>query len=162
MGTPKKDRICYTEKCDIWSAGVIVYILVAGYPPFYDDNQKKLFSKIKKGKFEFHEEYWGGVSDEAKDLITRMLTVDPSLRPTAAQLLEHPWLQSSPELLSTQKLDKTKSEMKKWAARRKLRAAAKTVIAVRRMGALLAGHHAEEAAAAEAVVDSHDPEHASE
>jgi calcium/calmodulin-dependent protein kinase I len=153
MGTPKKDRIPYTEKCDIWSAGVIVYILVAGYPPFYDDNQKKLFAKIKKGRFEFHEEYWGGVSEEAKDLITRMLTVDPDLRPTAAQLLEHPWLQSSPELLSTQKLDGTKSELKKWAARRKLKAAAKTIIAVRRMGALLAGHHAEEAAAAEVVQD---------
>lgn len=164
MGTPKKERVCYTEKCDIWSAGVIVYILVAGYPPFYDDNQKKLFAKIKKGRFEFHEEYWGGVSEEAKDLITRMLTVDPALRPTAAQLLEHPWLQSSPEMLSAQKLQGTKSELKKWAARRKLRAACKTIIAVRRMGALLKGHHDADAAAAaeEQVEDSEHPDAAAE
>ena len=51
---PRAQRPCYNEKCDIWSAGVIVFILLGGYPPFYDDNRKKLFAKIKKGEFEFH------------------------------------------------------------------------------------------------------------
>lgn len=141
MGIPKKERKQYTEKCDIWSAGVIVFILLAGYPPFYDDNQKKLFSKIKKGKFEFHEQYWSNTSDEAKDLISRMLTVNPDLRPTAAQLLDHPWLQSSSEVLAAKQLNSTRGELKKWIARRKFKASVKAVVAVRRMEALMSGVH---------------------
>ena len=72
--------------------GVITYILLDGYPPFHDDNQKALFRKIKKGDFEFHEEYWGSVSEEAKDLIRGMLRVNAEERLTVDQVLTHKWV----------------------------------------------------------------------
>ncbi|KAJ1389528.1 kinase-like domain-containing protein, partial [Ochromonadaceae sp. CCMP2298] len=75
------------------SFGVILYILLGGYPPFHDDDQKLLFRKIKAGVFEFHAEYWDPVSDQAKDLISRLLCMDPEQRLTAAQALAHPWMQ---------------------------------------------------------------------
>lgn len=60
----KNDK--YGKPVDMWSIGVITYILLGGYPPFHDENQRNLFSKIKRGKYEFHAEYWSAVSDEAK------------------------------------------------------------------------------------------------
>ncbi len=84
--------------------------------------------------------YWGGVSDEAKDLIAQMLTVDPKQRPSAEALLAHPWLQTSGELLRGKALDKTRGEIKKWAARRRFKAAAGAVVAVQRIS-LMTGHH---------------------
>ena len=70
----------YDTQADMWSLGVIVYILLGGYPPFIEQNQKELFRKIRKGQYEFHEEYWGQVSKEAKDLISKLLTVAPDKR----------------------------------------------------------------------------------
>ena len=134
---PRSERPPYNELCDIWSAGVIVFILLGGYPPFYDDNRKALFGKIKRGEYEFHEQYWGEVSPDAKDLISQMLTVDPAKRPSAATLLQHPWLAGSEELLRSRRLGATQDEIKKWVARRRLKAAATGLIAVRRMGGLV-------------------------
>jgi len=136
---PAHLRPCYDEKCDIWSAGVIAYILLGGYPPFYHDNRQELFKLIRKGAFEFHPEFWGEVSPEAKELISKMLTVDPSERPSAASLLAHPWLQSSAEALALKSRNAAKAEIKKWNARRKLKAAASSIIAVKRMNTLLQG-----------------------
>jgi serine/threonine protein kinase len=64
----------YGKAVDMWSIGVITYIILGGYPPFHDDNQKALFRKIRKAEFEFHPNYWEHVSQEAKDLIKGMLT----------------------------------------------------------------------------------------
>merc|ERR1712071_420659 len=72
--------VAYDTQADIWSLGVIVYILLGGYPPFIEQNQRELFRKIRKGQYEFHEEYWGQVSDDAKNLIRQLLTVQPSKR----------------------------------------------------------------------------------
>jgi calcium/calmodulin-dependent protein kinase I len=69
----------YGKTVDMWSFGVILYILLGGYPPFHDENQRALFKKIIKGDYEFHHDYWSGVSDEAKQLIQGLLTVDPKL-----------------------------------------------------------------------------------
>lgn len=63
----------YDQKCDIWSIGVIFYILLCGYPPFNGENDEEILEKIKKGNFRFPEEEWGSISDEAKDLIKLML-----------------------------------------------------------------------------------------
>jgi serine/threonine protein kinase len=79
------------------------------------------------------------VSAEAKDLIAQMLTVDPAQRPSAKQLLKHPWLAASPELLRTKGLGGTQSELKRWTAKRRLKAATRGIIAVRRMGGIMAG-----------------------
>lgn len=82
----------YDHMCDVWSFGVITYILLCGFPPFYADNDAQLFEKIKKGQYEFLKPYWDPISDEAKAFVKRMLVVDPKARATVDQLLADPWL----------------------------------------------------------------------
>ena len=81
----------YDEKCDIWSAGVILYILLCGYPPFNGNDDDEIFESIKKRKFVYPDAEWANISKEAKDLINKMLS-DPLTRLTAEQVLGHPWL----------------------------------------------------------------------
>lgn len=81
----------YNQKCDIWSAGIIMYILLCGYPPFNGSSDEKIIEKIQRGKFIFPAEEWENVSAEAKHLIKVMLTKDPKKRPNATELLKHPW-----------------------------------------------------------------------
>ena len=81
----------YDEKCDIWSAGVIFYILLCGYPPFNGETDKEIMEAVKKGDFDFPEEEWSVITDEGKDLIKKMLTYDPKKRLSASQVLAHPW-----------------------------------------------------------------------
>jgi calcium-dependent protein kinase len=82
----------YNEKCDVWSCGVNLYILLCGYPPFTADSDDKIMRKVLLGRFTFPEEEWRNVSPEAKDLITKMLTYDPESRLSARQALDHPWI----------------------------------------------------------------------
>ena len=81
----------YDEKCDIWSAGVIFYILLCGYPPFNGETDKEIMDAVKKGTFDFPEEEWDVITEEGKDLIKKMLTYDPKKRLSANQVLSHPW-----------------------------------------------------------------------
>ena len=76
----------------MWSIGVITYILLGGYPPFDDDNQQRLFRKIRNAEYKFDPEYWSTVSAEAKDLIRQLLVVDSDKRLTAAAASKHPWV----------------------------------------------------------------------
>lgn len=120
----------YDEKCDIWSCGVIMYILLCGYPPFNGDNDAEILGKIKAGKFVFPEEEWDVISDEAKDLISKMLTFNPTDRFSASQCLSHKWLT---EHNNQRKIDvnfsiKCMNNMKKFHAERKLQQAALTYI----------------------------------
>ena len=80
----------YNEKCDIWSAGVILYILLSGEPPFNDSNDNLIYAKIKKFDFSFPDNKWKNISKEAKDLLSKML-VKEDARLSASQVLEHPW-----------------------------------------------------------------------
>ncbi len=84
----------YDEKCDIWSAGVIFYILLCGYPPFNGETDKDIMKAVKKGEFDFPKEEWEVVSNEAKDLIKKMLTYEPKKRPSALEVLQHNWFKS--------------------------------------------------------------------
>ena len=84
----------YTEKCDIWSAGVILYIFLSGDPPFNGANDHAIYTKISKMKFTFPEKKWKNISKEAKDLISHMITPE-SERYTAQQVLSHPWFSNT-------------------------------------------------------------------
>ncbi|KAJ0056839.1 hypothetical protein NL108_000612, partial [Boleophthalmus pectinirostris] len=81
----------YSKAVDCWSIGVIAYILLCGYPPFYDENDSKLFEQILKADYEFDAPYWDDISDSAKDFIGRLMEKDPSKRYTCEQALRHPW-----------------------------------------------------------------------
>ncbi len=94
------------------------------------------FQKIKAGKFEFHPQYWSETSDEAKDLISKMLTVDPKKRHSAKQLLDHAWLHKPDEHLSSKDLSATQLELRRFNARRRFKAAVTAVIAAQRIIAI--------------------------
>eukprot|EP00752_Nemacystus_decipiens_P004110 g3760.t1 len=123
----------YGTSVDMWSVGVIIYTLLGGYPPFHDENQTRLFRRIKAGSFKFHDEYWSNTSLEAKDLIRRLLLVDPSRRMTATQAMEHPWLLTTGQALAHHNLGKNLEQLRIFNATRKLRGAIKAVIAAKKL-----------------------------
>ncbi|KHJ41868.1 kinase domain protein [Trichuris suis] len=82
----------YGREVDVWSIGVIAYILLCGYPPFYDENDVNLFAQIMRGEYEFDSPYWDDISDSAKDFISHLMCVDPEKRYTCKRALEHPWI----------------------------------------------------------------------
>lgn len=82
----------YGKAVDMWAVGVIMYILLCGYPPFHDVSDKVHMANIKSGEFTFEEEDWGHISDQAKDLIEHILQPDPSLRYSADDALDHAWI----------------------------------------------------------------------
>ena len=107
-----------------------MYILLAGYPPFNATTQKDLFRLIRKGKYAFHEEFWGEISDEAKDLVSKLLTVDPNSRYTPRQALDSEWLKKGDMALSVRNLDVSLAHFRKFNATRKLRQAVLAVSVV--------------------------------
>lgn len=82
----------YGKECDLWSCGVILFILLGGYPPFYDESEPRLFRKIREGKPDYDDPVWKEVSDDAKDLLHKLLNVDPKKRLTVEKVLSHPWM----------------------------------------------------------------------
>lgn len=88
---PEVLRREYTVKCDVWSVGVIAYILLCGYPPFYGDNDREIFRRVSVGRFSFPSPEWDHISTHAKDFVASLLQIDASRRPTAADALRHPF-----------------------------------------------------------------------
>ncbi|XP_046765230.1 calcium/calmodulin-dependent protein kinase type 1D isoform X4 [Gallus gallus] len=82
----------YSKAVDCWSIGVIAYILLCGYPPFYDENDSKLFEQILKAEYEFDSPYWDDISESAKDFIRNLMEKDPNKRYTCEQAARHPWI----------------------------------------------------------------------
>jgi len=89
---PEVLKLKYDEKCDVWSCGVILYIILSGHPPFDGETDKAILEKVAKGKYNFDFEEWNYVSKEAKNLVTRMLDENPATRMTALEALNHPWI----------------------------------------------------------------------
>eukprot|EP01083_Nonionella_stella_P091993 257333_1 len=126
----------YGTKADMWSLGVITYILLGGYPPFIEQNQRELFKKIKRGQYEFHVEYWGSISKEAKDLIASMLNTEPDRRISANDALRNPWITGRDEDLESQDLAVNLGAFKKYNAKRKVRQAVLTLMATNKITSL--------------------------
>ena len=82
----------YDVSCDMWSAGCMLYILLCGYPPFYGDDNQEILQMVSRGNFDFDGEEWDDISNEAKDLIKKLIT-RPERRLTAAEALQHPFMQ---------------------------------------------------------------------
>ena len=89
---PEVLRREYTEACDIWSIGVITYILLCGYPPFYGDSDAEIFNSVRTGEFDFPSPEWDEISNSAKDFVTFLLQHAEEMRPTAIEAMEHPWI----------------------------------------------------------------------
>jgi len=126
------NRRHYGTKCDIWSTGVITFILLGGYAPFFDDNETELFNKIKRCEYRFDSPFWDHISEEAKDLIRRMLTLNPNDRPTANDLLHHAWMVHDDETLRGRDITASLVEFRKMQARRRFKGAVHTVSALLR------------------------------
>ncbi|XP_049401015.1 calcium-dependent protein kinase 20-like isoform X2 [Solanum stenotomum] len=89
---PEVLRKHYGLECDIWSAGVIIYILLSGVPPFWDETEQGIFEQVLTGELDFASEPWPAISESAKDLVRKMLVRDPKKRLTAHEVLCHPWV----------------------------------------------------------------------
>lgn len=103
----------YTEKCDIWSCGVIMYILLTGRPPFNGANEEEIMKKIQGGTYDMKKYPWGIISEEAKDLLKSLLQVDPEKRYTAEAALRHPWFESEKVKASSSGLSIKKKNLEK-------------------------------------------------
>uniref|UniRef100_A0A8C9ZX55 calcium/calmodulin-dependent protein kinase n=1 Tax=Sander lucioperca TaxID=283035 RepID=A0A8C9ZX55_SANLU len=114
----------YGKPVDIWACGVILYILLVGYPPFWDEDQHKLYQQIKAGAYDFPSPEWDTVTPEAKNLINQMLTINPAKRITAQEALKHPWVCQRSTVASMMHRQETVECLKKFNARRKLKTTA--------------------------------------
>eukprot|EP00993_Chasmostoma_nieuportense_P000478 NODE_1440_length_1504_cov_31.545389_g1365_i0.p1 GENE.NODE_1440_length_1504_cov_31.545389_g1365_i0~~NODE_1440_length_1504_cov_31.545389_g1365_i0.p1 ORF type:complete len:473 (+),score=135.13 NODE_1440_length_1504_cov_31.545389_g1365_i0:57-1475(+) len=115
----KTTKTGYSEACDIWSAGVLCYILLCGYPPFHAGSRNQMFKRICEGRITFHQNtVWDKISQEAKQLIQAMCCLDVSKRLSAAEVLLHPWIQNT---TAASELPEAQKHLKDFGARRKMR-----------------------------------------
>ncbi|XP_016300657.1 calcium/calmodulin-dependent protein kinase type II subunit gamma-like isoform X2 [Sinocyclocheilus anshuiensis] len=122
----------YGKPVDIWACGVILYILLVGYPPFWDEDQHKLYQQIKAGAYDFPSPEWDTVTPDAKNLINQMLTINPAKRIMAQEALKHPWVCQRSTVASMMHRQETVECLKKFNARRKLKGAILTTMLVSR------------------------------
>lgn len=126
----------YDHKVDLWSLGVILYILLCGFPPFYNESTKALYEQIMKGQFSFPDPYWREISSDAKDLVRGLLTVSPTARMSAADVLKHPWIAGGKA--NTKSLGGEYAQrIKLLQAKRKLRRTVQIIIAINKFAGIL-------------------------
>ncbi|CAF2003366.1 unnamed protein product [Rotaria magnacalcarata] len=122
----------YGKPVDIWACGVILYILLVGYPPFWDEDQHRLYNQIKAGAYDYPSPEWDTVTSEAKRLIDSMLNINPSRRISAADALKHPWICQRERVAGTIHRQETVDCLRKFNARRKLKGAILSTMFVNR------------------------------
>ncbi|XP_023803104.1 uncharacterized protein LOC111944618, partial [Cyanistes caeruleus] len=128
----------YGPEVDMWSVGVITYILLCGFEPFFDPRgDQYMYSRILTCDYEFVSPWWDEVSPNAKDLVRKLIVLDPQKRLTVQQALEHPWVTGKAAKFAH--MDSTQRKLQEFNARRKLKAAMKAVVASSRLGNH--GHH---------------------
>jgi len=121
----------YDEKCDIWSAGVILYILLCGYPCFNGETDEQIYKQVRKKKYSFPSPEWDAISDDAKNLIKKMLT-DATDRISAEDILRDPWvLERAPNAKKGEAVQLNEGQLKNYANSSKMRKAVLTYIASR-------------------------------
>jgi len=114
----------YDEKCDVWSCGVVMYILLCGAPPFPGVSEREITYRIRVGKFNFDDPIWHSVSEVAKNLIKKMMEYNPSKRISASQALNHEWIANAKERPANSSLtSNTLIRLKKFKAQRQLQEA---------------------------------------
>uniref|UniRef100_A0A8C8XGT4 calcium/calmodulin-dependent protein kinase n=2 Tax=Felidae TaxID=9681 RepID=A0A8C8XGT4_PANLE len=128
----------YSKAVDCWSIGVIAYILLCGYPPFYDENDSKLFEQILKAEYEFDSPYWDDISDSAKDFIRNLMEKDPNKRYTCEQAARHPWI-AGDTALNKNIHESVSAQIRKNFAKSKWRQAFNATAVVRHMRKLHLG-----------------------
>ncbi|XP_042191304.1 calcium/calmodulin-dependent protein kinase type 1D isoform X2 [Callorhinchus milii] len=128
----------YSKAVDCWSIGVISYILLCGYPPFYDENDSRLFEQILKAEYEFDSPYWDDISDSAKDFIKHLMEKDPNKRYTCEQALRHPWI-AGDTALNKNIHESVSAQIRKNFAKSKWRQAFNATAVVRHMRRLHLG-----------------------
>ncbi len=114
----------YGKEVDMWSIGVILYVILCGFPPFYDEDNARLFQAIQLGEYEYPSPYWDDVSAEAIGLIDKLLVLDPAHRLTAKQALQHTWLTNTS---AGNALPHFNKNMRAFNARRRMRGALRVV-----------------------------------
>jgi calcium/calmodulin-dependent protein kinase I len=125
-------RPAYDVQCDMWSLGVIVYIVLGGYRPFRGEGEE-VMRQIRYGEYKFHKRYWSHVSDDAKNLISRMLTVDCDKRITAEAALRSRWIQADADSLGTELSSNMKDLKNLRNAKRKIKGVVNTIIATNKL-----------------------------
>ncbi|KAL3585342.1 hypothetical protein D5086_012209 [Populus alba] len=119
----------YGQEVDVWSAGVILYILLCGVPPFWAETEQGVAQAIIRSVIDFKRDPWPKVSDNAKDLVRKMLDPDPKCRLTAQQVLDHPWLQNAKKAPNVSLGETVRSKLKQFSIMNKLKKRAMRVIA---------------------------------
>eukprot|EP00210_Caulerpa_lentillifera_P006070 g5799.t2 len=127
---PEVLRKKYSKEADIWSCGVILYILLSGYPPFYGETESTIFDAIMEGKFDMVSDPWPYISDGAKDCVKRMLVQDVSKRATAAEILKHNWMKENGAASEKPMNNAVVERLKGFTAMNKLKKEALKVIAI--------------------------------
>lgn len=121
----------YGPPVDLWSLGVILYILLCGFPPFFHEHTTQLYRQIKRGQYSFPDPYWTEISDAAKNLVSGLLTVNPQKRLTPSQVLAHPWIAGG-MAKETKFSEAHTNRIKLMQAKRQLRRGVRSIIAVNR------------------------------
>eukprot|EP01137_Pigoraptor_chileana_P005994 Opistho-2@49823 len=133
-------KLGYSQQCDIWSMGIIMYFLLCGSPPFYDKDEEQLYEKINRGEVSFDGPVWASISSQAKNLIQGMLKVDPAHRFTAKEIMDHAWISNRDNAEGTPLASNVLDMMRAYNAERRFKRAIYGVLTARAVGEYFIGY----------------------